>query len=109
MATSGVIGFTMNFREAVTRAMRMAKILASGETAAADEATDGMAVANLLTSPDEYYREPNGRVGRYSFTGYRELHHLMTANGDGTEADPELAAEWYQKAEQRQAGVQVEE
>lgn len=39
--------------------------------------------ACLLTSPAEYYREPNGRVGRYSFTGYRELHHLMTANGDG--------------------------
>ena len=39
--------------------------------------------ACLLTSPAEYYREPNGRVGRYSFTGYRELHDLMTARGDG--------------------------
>jgi hypothetical protein len=39
--------------------------------------------ACLVTSPLEYYREPNGRVGRFSFTGYRELHHLMTANGDG--------------------------
>ena len=39
--------------------------------------------ACLLTSPADFYREPNGRVGRYSFTGYRELHHLMTANGDG--------------------------
>ena len=39
--------------------------------------------ACLLTSPADLYREPNGRVGRYSFTGYRELHHLMTANGDG--------------------------
>jgi hypothetical protein len=42
--------------------------------------------ACLLTSPAEYYREPNGRVGRYSFTGYRELRHLMTANGDGGKA-----------------------
>lgn len=39
--------------------------------------------ACLLTSPAEYYREPNGRVGRYSFTGYREVHDVMTANGDG--------------------------
>ena len=39
--------------------------------------------ACLLTSPAEFYREPNGRVGRYSFTGYREVHDVMTANGDG--------------------------
>ena len=39
--------------------------------------------ACLLTSPAEYYRDPNGRVGRYSFTGYREVHDVMTANGDG--------------------------
>ncbi len=39
--------------------------------------------ACLLTSPAEYYREPGGRVGRYSFTGYREVHDVMTANGDG--------------------------
>lgn len=48
MATSGSIDFTMTFREAFTRAMRMAKIVASGETPAADEAEDGMAVANLM-------------------------------------------------------------
>ena len=39
--------------------------------------------ACLLTSPADFYREPNGRVGRYSFTGYREVHDVMTANGDG--------------------------
>jgi hypothetical protein len=39
--------------------------------------------ACLLASPAEFYREPNGRVGRYSFTGYREVHEVMTANGDG--------------------------
>src|SRR5215210_6660987 len=38
--------------------------------------------ACLLTSPAEYYREPNGRVGRFSFTGYREVHDVMAANGD---------------------------
>ena len=39
--------------------------------------------ACLLTSPAEFYREPNGRVGRFSFTGYREVHDVMAANGDG--------------------------
>ena len=28
--------------------------------------------ACLTTDPREYYREPSGRIGRYSFTGYRE-------------------------------------
>src|SRR3954452_9952530 len=39
--------------------------------------------ACLLTSPAEYYREPDGRIGRFSFTGYREVHDVMAANGDG--------------------------
>ena len=38
--------------------------------------------ACLTTDPREYYREPNGRIGRYSFTGYREVRATMLANGD---------------------------
>ncbi len=38
--------------------------------------------ACLTTDPREYYREPSGRIGRYSFTGYREVHYTMVANGD---------------------------
>jgi len=38
--------------------------------------------ACLTTDPREYYREPSGRIGRYSFTGYREVRHTMLANGD---------------------------
>ena len=38
--------------------------------------------ACLTTDPREYYREPNGRVGRYSFTGYREVRATMLAHGD---------------------------
>lgn len=34
------------------------------------------------TDPTAYYREPSGRIGRYAFTGYRELHKLMLAHGD---------------------------
>jgi hypothetical protein len=39
--------------------------------------------ACLLTSPRLYYREPDGRIGRFSFTGYREVHDVMAAHGDG--------------------------
>ena len=38
--------------------------------------------ACLTTDPREYYREPNGRIGRYSFTGYREVRATMLAHGD---------------------------
>ena len=47
---------------------------------------DGVGVhtdtACLTTDPREYYREPNGRIGRYSFTGYREVRAVMLAHGD---------------------------
>lgn len=39
--------------------------------------------ACLIRSPDFYYREPDGRIGRFSFTGYREVHRTMRENGDG--------------------------
>jgi hypothetical protein len=47
---------------------------------------DGVGVhtdtACLTTDPREYYREPSGRIGRYSFTGYREVRATMLAHGD---------------------------
>jgi hypothetical protein len=38
--------------------------------------------ACLIRSPDFYYRERDGRIGRFSFTGYREVYRTMQANGD---------------------------
>jgi hypothetical protein len=47
---------------------------------------DGVGVhtdtACLTTDPRKYYREPSGRIGRYSFTGYREVRATMLAHGD---------------------------
>jgi len=37
--------------------------------------------ACLTSPPDEQYREPDGRIGRYSFTGYREIRHSLLARG----------------------------
>jgi Cellulase (glycosyl hydrolase family 5)/Bacterial Ig domain len=39
--------------------------------------------ACLTNGPDRYYRDERGRVGRYTFTGYREVHAVMSDHGDG--------------------------
>jgi hypothetical protein len=39
--------------------------------------------ACLTAPPSFFYREPNGRIGRFAFTGYRALHALMRRHGDG--------------------------
>ena len=48
---------------------------------------DGVAVhtdtACLVTPPDSYYREADGRVGRFSFLGFREVHNVLERNGNG--------------------------
>ena len=49
-------------------------------------AFDGVAVhtdtACSTASPDSFYRDPNGRLGQYTFLGYREVRASMVANGD---------------------------
>ena len=37
--------------------------------------------ACLTAAPDEQYREPDGRIGRFSFTGYREIRQSLLARG----------------------------
>jgi hypothetical protein len=39
--------------------------------------------ACLIAAPSSYYRELDGRIGRFAFTGYREVHHVMAQHGDG--------------------------
>ena len=54
--------------------------------AGAGDAFDGVAshtdTACLVTPPDVYYRE-DGRVGRFSFLGFRETHAVLEAHGQG--------------------------
>ncbi|NUT55281.1 MAG: Ig-like domain-containing protein, partial [Thermoleophilia bacterium] len=73
VVTSGMVGNHYEFLE------QMYAAGAAGNFDAVGVHTD---TACLLTSPKVYYREPNGRVGRFSFTGYREVHNVMAANGD---------------------------
>lgn len=50
-------------------------------------AFDGVAVhtdtACLVAGPDEFYRENGGRIGQFTFLGYREVYKSMAAQGDG--------------------------
>jgi hypothetical protein len=39
--------------------------------------------ACLVAPPSSFYRELDGRIGRYAFSGYREVHHVMELHGDG--------------------------
>ena len=49
---------------------------------------DGVAVAHRhrlprRRRPTHYYREADGRVGRFSFLGFREVHNVLEQNGNG--------------------------
>ncbi len=47
---------------------------------------DGVSVhtdtACSVAAPDNFYRDPDGRIGQYAFLGYREIHNTMLAHGD---------------------------
>lgn len=47
---------------------------------------DGVSVhtdtACSTVSPDTFYRDPEGRLGQFTFLGYREVRKSMLANGD---------------------------
>jgi hypothetical protein len=49
---------------------------------------DGVGVhtdtACAVVPPDSFYRDPNGAVARFSFLGFRSVHDVMTAHGDGS-------------------------
>ena len=74
VVTSGMVGNNYEYLQAM---------YANGAAGSFDAVGVHTDTACLLTSPADFYREPNGRVGRFSFTGYREVHDVMTANGDG--------------------------
>jgi hypothetical protein len=74
VVTGGMVGNDMDFLDALYRHG------AQGHFDAVGVHTD---TACLTNGPDRYYRDERGRVGRYTFTGYREVHAVMSAHGDG--------------------------
>jgi hypothetical protein len=74
VVTGGMVGNDMDFLEALYQHG------AQGSFDAVGVHTD---TACLTNGPGSYYRDERGRVGRYTFTGYREVHSVMAAHGDG--------------------------
>jgi Big-like domain-containing protein len=74
VVTGGMVGNNMDFLE------QLYDHGAQGSFDAVGVHTD---TACLVNSPDVVYRDEKGRIGQYSFTGYREVHAVMSRHGDG--------------------------
>jgi hypothetical protein len=74
VVTGGLVGNDMDFVEQLYRHG------AQGSFDAVGVHTD---TACLTRGPGRFYRDERGRIGRYTFTGYREVHAVMSAHGDG--------------------------
>jgi hypothetical protein len=73
VVTGGMVGNDMDFLAELYRHG------AGGHFDAVGVHTD---TACLTNGPDRFYRDERGRVGRYTFTGYREVYAVMAAHGD---------------------------
>ena len=74
VVTGGMVGNDMDFLQALYDHG------AQGSFDAVGVHTD---TACLTNGPDVYYRDERGRIGRYTFSAYREVHAVMSAHGDG--------------------------
>lgn len=74
VVTGGTVGNDMDFVE------QLYQHGAQGSFDAVGVHTD---TACLVDEPGFHYRDEQGRIGRYTFTGYREVHAVMAAHGDG--------------------------
>ena len=74
VVTGGTVGNDMDFIEA---------LYAHGAKGSFDAVGVHTDTACLVDGPDFNYRDEQGRVGRYAFTGYREVHAVMARHGDG--------------------------
>jgi hypothetical protein len=73
VVTGGMIGNDMDF---------LAALYANGAQGSFDAVGVHTDTACLTSGPDAYYRDERGRVGRYTFSAYREVHAVMADHGD---------------------------
>ena len=73
VVTGGMVGNNFDF---------LAALYANGARGAFDAVGVHTDTACLTDGPDAYYRDPQGRVGRYTFSAYREVHQVMADHGD---------------------------
>ena len=71
--TTGLVGNNRDFLAGIYRA---------GGRRSFDGVAVHTATACGTNHPGFFYREPDGDVGRYTFTGYREIRELMVRRGD---------------------------
>jgi polysaccharide biosynthesis protein PslG len=74
VVSGGTVGNNMDFLE---------QLYAHGAQGSFDAFGVHTDTACNTNDPDFIYRDEKGRVGRYAFTGYREVHAVMSRNGDG--------------------------
>jgi Cellulase (glycosyl hydrolase family 5) len=74
VVTGGMVGNNMDF---------LAALYDHGAQGSFDAVGVHTDTACLTSGPDAYYRDERGRVGRYTFSGYREVHAVMSDHGDG--------------------------
>jgi hypothetical protein len=74
VVTGGMVGNNMDFLRALYDHG------AKGYFDAVGVHTD---TACLTNGPGVYYRDERGRIGRYTFSAYREVHAVMADHGDG--------------------------
>ena len=73
VVTGGMVGNNMDF---------LAALYANGAQGSFDAVGVHTDTACLTSGPDAYYRDERGRVGRYTFSSYREVHAVMADHGD---------------------------
>ena len=73
VVTGGMVGNNMDF---------LAGLYEHGAGGAFDAVGVHTDTACLTDGPGSYYRDERGRVGRYTFSAYREVHAVMSDHGD---------------------------
>jgi hypothetical protein len=74
VVTGGMVGNNMDFLQA---------LYANGAQGYFDAVGVHTDTACLTNGPGVYYRDERGRIGRYTFSAYREVHAVMADHGDG--------------------------
>jgi hypothetical protein len=73
VVTGGMVGNNYGFLE---------QLYAHGAKGHFDAVGTHTDTACLKAAPDFFYRDPDGRIGRFSFTAYREVRAVTVANDD---------------------------
>ncbi len=92
--TGGMVGNDMDFLQA---------LYDHGAQGAFDAVGVHTDTACLTNGPDIHYRDERGRIGRYTFSAYREVHAVMADHGDGAKPIWMTEIGWNTQSTRRQS------